>query len=338
MNRKKIIYHLLFWLFIYVWEFHFFMYMNDTIWAAADFSLVQTLFFAVAVYANLLLLIPKLLVRRGAAMYIIGVAITLIVLSFLVMFSGSYNLLDDMSEGIGEGPKMSPLMFILEHIVQFSLFIIISFLYWYFNRHKEEEQKALQFSNDKLQAELQALKSQISPHFLFNSLNNIYSLSILDHPNAPIMIEKLSDILKYLIYEGKHEEVALADEIQLIENYIQLQLLRKLKNEESIHYQIKGDFSDKKIAPLLLINIIENGFKHNNVSAEKDGFLKINISISANTLMVSTENTFTPNTKKKGIGLQNLRQQLEHLYSKAYSLKVSDKNRIFRVELILELD
>ncbi|MDT7831600.1 sensor histidine kinase [Flavobacteriaceae bacterium S356] len=312
--------------------------MNDNIWAAADFSLVQTLFLAVAVYVNLLILIPKLLVRYGSAVYIIGVAITLISLSFLVMFSGSYNLLNDMSEGIGDGPEMSPFMFVLEHVVQFSLFIIISFLYWYFNRHKEEEEKALQFSNDKLQAELQALKSQISPHFLFNSLNNIYSLSILNHSNAPIMIEKLSDILHYLIYEGKHEEVALADEIQLIENYIQLQLLRKLKNEESIHYRITGDFSNKKIAPLLLINIIENGFKHSNISSEKNGFLKIRISTAGNTLTVLTENTFTPNDKKKGIGLQNLEQQLEHMYPKSYSLKVNNKNRIFRVELTLELD
>lgn len=267
-----------------------------------------------------------------------GVVATLALMSLLVEFSGSYKLLNDLNEEFNNSPKMNIYTKVFEHSIQFSLFMIISGFYWYFTRHKEEEQKALHFQNEKLQAELQILKSQISPHFLFNSLNNIYSLSILNHKNAPIMIEKLSGILRYIIYEGKRKEVALADEIQLIENFIQLQLLRKLRNEKSISYHISGDFTNKKIAPLLLINIIENSFKHSNVASDKSGFLEITISLKNETLTLQTKNTFIPNTKKKGIGLQNLKHQLQHLYPGSHSLEVTDKNRIFSLELTLELD
>jgi LytS/YehU family sensor histidine kinase len=312
--------------------------MNDAIAAAADFSLGQTLFSAAIVYFNLFILIPKLLKNYGKTAYIIGVFGTLLLFSFLVEFSGLYELLNDLDEEFNNSPSMDLFSKILSYSIEFSLFMIISFLYWYFTKHQEEEKKALQFQNEKLQAELQLLKSQISPHFLFNSLNNIYSLSILNDPNASVMIEKLSDILRYIIYEGNNTKVGLQAEVEMLENYIQLQLLRKLKSEEFITYKITGDFSNKKIAPLLLINIIENCFKHSNVETIDSGFLEINISEENYILTLETKNTFTPNTKKKGIGMQNLKHQLQHIYPNAHSLSFDNKNGTFDLKLTIELN
>ena len=338
MRNKKIIYHILFWIFIFIWELHFFMFMDDAYLAASDFSLGQTLFCASVVYFNLYILIPKLLKRHGNTVYITGVIASLLFFSFLVEFSGLYKLLNDLNEEFNNSPNMDIYSKIVSYFIEFSLFMIISFLYWYFTKHQEEEKKALQFQNEKLQAELQLLKSQISPHFLFNSLNNIYSLSILNDSNASVMIEKLSDILRYIIYEGKNKKVELQREIELIENYIQLQLLRKLKNEKSIEYKISGDFSKNKIAPLLLINIVENCFKHSNVETSKTGFLKIDISITGNALMIHTRNTFTINKKQKGIGMLNLKEQLSHLYPNLYSLNIEDKNNVFDFKLTINLN
>lgn len=332
---KKILYHILFWIFIFIWEFHFFMYMENFIPAVVDFVFVQTIFDASVVYINLFILIPKLLTKHGKATYIIGVFTSLLLMAFLVESFGLYGLLNDLGEEFNNGPNLSIYAKLFSYFIEFSLFMIISFLYWYFTKHIEEERKTLQFKNEKLQAELQLLRSQVSPYFLFDSLNHIYTLSTQNNPDASVMIEKLSDILRHIVYERKHKEVGLQEEMQMIENYIQL--LRKMKSESAIRYHISGDFSNKKIAPLLLINIIENSFKHSNISSLKNSFLEIDISLKDKILTLKTKNTFAPNTEKKGTGLQSLKEQLQHIYPDKYTLKIVSKDSIFDLELTLEL-
>lgn len=312
--------------------------MESSIEVAIDFSIFQTLFDATTVYLNLFVLIPWLLSKHGKTTYIIGVIITLLILSFLVESINLYGLLNGMGHDFDLGPNMYTVETIYSAFMEYALFMIISFLYWYFTRHKEEQQKTLQFQNEKLKAELQVLKSQISPHFLFNSLNNIYSLVIQKNDNAAIMIEKLSDILRYIIYEGTKEKVSLQSEVLLLKNYIELQLLRKIRNEQAIRYTIHGNFSEKMIAPLLLINIVENCFKHSNIGSSEDSFLHIDLSLEEDTLTLKTQNTFTPNHKKKGIGLQNLRRQLVQIYPSSHSLTIDSTQNIFTIELILHLD
>lgn len=309
--------------------------MENFISAAVDFVFAQTIFDASIVYVNLFILIPKLLTKHGRVAYIIGVFTSLLLIAFLVESFGLYGLLNDLGEEFNNGPNLSIYAKLFSYFIEFSLFMIISFLYWYFTKHIEEEQKALQFKNEKLQAELQLLRSQVSPYFLFDSLNHIYTLSVQNNPDASVMIEKLSDILRHIVYERKHKEVGLQEEMQMIENYIQL--LRKMKSESAIRYHISGDFSNKKIAPLLLINIIENSFKHSNISSFKKGFLEIDISLKGKILTLKTKNTFTPNTENKGTGLQNLKEQLQHTYPDKYALKIVSKDSIFDLELTLEL-
>jgi len=310
--------------------------MEDSL-NASDFTLGQTFFDAFVVYLNLFILIPKLLTKYGRAMYIFGAATSLLLIAFLVEFVGLYDLLNDLGEEFNNSPNLDIFSKLFSYFIEFALFMIISFLYWYFTKHKEEEQKILQFKNQKLQVELQALRSQVSPQFLFESLSHIHSLSVKSDPNASLMIEKLSDILRYIIYEGKHKETSLQEEIRMIENYIQLHILQKPESKKSIRYKISGDFSNKKVAPLLLTSIIENSFKRSNLVSVENDFLEIDIVLEGDFLTLKTKNTFLSNTEKKEIDLQNLRYQLRHIYPDKHSLTINTKDNVFSLKLILEL-
>jgi len=337
MNKRKALYHIIFWAAVYFYDLT--TYIEDieetaSITSSLDLAFIDLLFYIGIAYINLYILIPKLLKKFGKLAYITGViSITILTLT-LTIISPIYDSIDT-SDNSDYQIFIELFFFTADHF----LFILISFLYWYFTQHKVEKERALQLQNEKLQAQLRFLKSQISPHFLFNSLNNIYSLVIQKNDNAAVMIEKISNILRYIIYEGKKKKVTMEKEIELVENYIELQFLKKLKNQESIEYTIKGDFLNKEIAPLLIINIIENCFKHSNLEANQKGFLQIHIFEENNKLTIHTQNTYTPKpNKRKGVGLQNLKQQLKYHYPATHLLNITDKNGIFNFELSLELN
>jgi LytS/YehU family sensor histidine kinase len=333
-NKYLALYHTFFWAFVYSWEFMCFYDVEKLSASKAGyFATFQTLLYVAFVYINLFFLIPKLLKEHGILSYVTGVVIVCAMFFLIASNSPLFSVID-----LNDSSNYRIVLDLYFFITDYFIFLFVSSLYWYFSQHRREKEKGLQLQNEKLQAELQLLKSQISPHFLFNSLNNIYSLSVLKDENASVMIEKLSDILRYVIYEGKKEKVSLEREVLLIKNYIRLQFLRKLKNEKSIRYQISGDFSNREIAPLLLINIIENCFKHSNVETNSNGFLDIDISIEESQLIVHTRNTFSQKQKKKGIGIQNLIGQLKHHYPNTHTLEFDTKNGIFDIKLSIEMN
>ncbi len=326
MKKIRPIYHFIFWIFVFFFAFDLLEYGYDLL-TAIGLSFVEVAIHAFIFYVNLHVLIPKILVTKGNKFYIIGLLIFLIVIFVPYFFSElGYYLIDE-----------DELRIIFAFILNYILYILISFLYWYLTLYQKEKQHGLTLQNEKLQAELLFLKSQVSPHFLFNSLNNIYSLSVIKHDNAPVMIEKLSDILRYVIYEGNKQEVLLEREVELINNYTELQLLKKLKAEKNITISVKGLNSSQKITPLILINILENCFKHSDIAYNKDGFLKVKIHIENNLLRFSTSNSYKESNKKNGIGLENIKQQLMHYYPKKHLLNIEKSNGIFKVELEIEL-
>ncbi len=326
MQKVKTGYHILFWIFVFFFAFDLLGYAYDLL-SAIGLSFVEVAIHAMIFYFNLYVLVPRILVSKGSKMYIISLFVFLLVIFIPYFYSGlGYYLMVEDEWGI-----------IIGFVLNFILFTLISFLYWYLTLYLHEKQYRLALQNEKLQAELLFLKSQVSPHFLFNSLNNIYSLSVIKHDNAPVMIEKLSDILRYVIYEGKKQEVSLEREVELITNYIDLQLLKKLKAEKNVTILVNGVNSSQKIAPLILINIVENCFKHSDLVYNKDGFLKVRIHVENNVLKFSTSNSFKQSSKKPGIGLENIKQQLEHCYQKRHRLDIFDLNGVFKVELQIEL-
>lgn len=194
------------------------------------------------------------------------------------------------------------------------------------------------------EAELKLLKAQLNPHFLFNTLNNLYGLSVVKSDKLPNLMLKLSDLLRYSLYETKETLVSLEKEIMYLENYISLEKIR-LEDKTNIQFTKSGNFSSKKIAPMLLIVFVENAFKHLGIL--EDG--KSNITISLEEL--NNKITFTCNNTieklnaeddnlekgRNGIGLQNAKKRLALMYPDKHQLVIDDKNNNYNIQLTVDL-
>ena len=216
------------------------------------------------------------------------------------------------------------------------LFLTPAFLLLIF-RYYQDQQELLKLSEQKTSAELTVLKNQLNPHFLFNTLNNVYSLAIKKSDKTPEVIGKLSDILDYTLYRCNEKFVSLEKEIKLIQNYLTLEKVRYGKRV-AINFNTSIN-QDVKIAPLLLLTFIENAFKH-GVSQEINQ-ATINIDLTAqNDDIVFVINNTIPNVtnnknsnKKESIGLKNVQKQLELLYPNVHQLKIKQTPDSYAVEL-----
>lgn len=326
MQKNKPIYHTIFWVFIFFFVFDYLVFEFD-LKTAISLSLLEMAIYMIICYVNLYVLIPNFYKPKKILTYLL---IVLVFLGLLYIpyyyYELGYYLIDD-----------NELRIAISFTLNYFLFIVISFLFWYLTLYQIEKHKTVILQNEKLQGELLLLKSQVSPHFLFNSLNNIYSLSIVKHDNASIMIEKLSDILRYIIYEGSAKTVLLEREVELIKNYVDLQLLKKLKAENNIAISIENVLSTHKIAPLILINIIENCFKHSDINYDANGFLKIDLKVENGILYFKTENSCQKRKEGGGVGLKNIKSQLEHYYPNTHELQIEDNLTTFTIKLTITL-
>jgi two-component system, LytTR family, sensor kinase len=202
----------------------------------------------------------------------------------------------------------------------------------------KEERKSKETEREKLASELQFLKSQINPHFLFNALNNIYGLSLKKSDVLPGIVLKLSDMLRYMLYESEQDSVPLQSEIGYIQNYIDIQEIR-LGGSMDLSFVQEGDFKNKHISPLLLIPFVENVFKH-GTSTKHNSYAYIHMKIDGSTLIFKTDNPYQadrPKSKDGGIGSQNVRRRLELLYPGRFSLATSAGSGRYTVQLVLQL-
>ena len=204
-----------------------------------------------------------------------------------------------------------------------------------FSYVKNQNEKKL-LENINLNTEINFLKSQINPHFLFNTLNGIYSLAHSQSPQTETAILKLSDIMRYVLYDSGTEKVELQKDIQYVSNYIDLQRLR-LSSKVTIHYEVKGNFEGHHIAPLLLISFIENAFKH-GISYTNSSLVRIEISVFEETLTLFVENPVVENNSfAGGMGLKNARRRLQLLYPGKHYLNIFNSGHLHVVNLKLNL-
>jgi sensor histidine kinase YesM len=230
----------------------------------------------------------------------------------------------------------------LRQVRPFLLFIIswvISTIIHYAARLRNTENKLIEFEKEKIKAELAFLNAQINPHFLFNTLNNIYALSISDSKKSSRAILQLSKIIRYITTEMYSEMVTLEKELNCIEDFVALQRLRLSKDTVKLNFEINGDRFNKKIAPLLLVTFIENAFKH-GISNERQSPIKIIITIKNDRLELYLQNKIYERTKEidyLGIGISNIQKRLVHLYNDQFSLKISTSNDLFTVQLNLPI-
>jgi sensor histidine kinase YesM len=202
----------------------------------------------------------------------------------------------------------------------------------------KEQQSYLQLNEQKKSNELSTLKHQLNPHFLFNTLNNLYALSINKSDEAPEVIAKLSEMLDYMLYGCNDKYVGLQKEIELIENYLALEKVRYSKRVK-IQFN-KNVESNVKIAPLILLTFIENAFKHGVSQELNEAFIDIDISKKGKYIHFEISNSIAKNkanSNKESIGIANVKKQLELLYLETYTLEINEENNRFNVHLKLPI-
>lgn len=193
-----------------------------------------------------------------------------------------------------------------------------------------------QIEREKIQAELSYLKAQINPHFLFNTLNSIYALTVKKSEKAPESVTRLSSIMRYVIADSAHELVPLEKEIAYLTNYVQLEQLR-ITDKVSLGYRVSGELTGMQIAPLIFLPYIENAFKH-GVSTKEHSFIDISIEVKGTELMLLVKNNkVRVRTVSNGLGMENARMRLRLLYAGRHELRIEDREKEFSVSLKMQL-
>jgi two-component system sensor histidine kinase LytS len=190
--------------------------------------------------------------------------------------------------------------------------------------------------------ELRHLKAQLNPHFLFNTLNNLYGLSVTESKKLPGLMLKLSELLRYSLYETNQNYVALAKELAYISNYVELERIR-LSDKTVIQFEVIGDPSELYLAPLLLIIFVENAFKHFSAAKGLPAFVHLQAAVKKDQLVLRVKNSIDPddvpkvNTSKGGLGLTNVKQRLDLIYPQQYKLTTTKETEYFEVNLEIDL-
>ena len=274
---------------------------------------------------NYCLLVPKLFIRdRKLWFFTADVVMVLIAafLPFIFMQKPQAEEIEQLSQQLN-GFSLTGFLFgsVIIRVLLYAFMIALAVGMRYIIRWYEERKKLEEERRRNAEAELNWLKNQLNPHFLFNTLNNISSLVQIDADKAQDSIAQLSDLLRYALYEINNQKVKVVDEVTFMGNYIALMSLRcSEKTVVDVHFD---EFDPSlRISPLLFISLVENAFKH-GTSAHHDAFVKIDMSIDGPDLVFSCENSLIPKETKdysgSGVGIENLRRRLELLYQGDYS-------------------
>ena len=240
----------------------------------------------------------------------------------------------------GERPEMISLRYFLASLLT-GLIIVMCLAPsrlikdWLERRHLK---LALQYQ--EMEAELKFLKAQVNPHFLFNALNNAYTLAYTGSQKAAPVILKLSEMMRYMLYDSQAERVSLDKELSYLKNYIELQQLKK-STRQNIHFEVASSTNTIQIPPLLFIPFFENAFKHGNIEDIEHGWVKSTLKTSRMAIDFTISNSFNPHKRKDsvgGIGLENIQQRLKLLYPQKHQLQITKHDQVFSVTLHIDLD
>lgn len=226
----------------------------------------------------------------------------------------------------------------IAYALSFFLLLLFSTLYQLLENRHTLELRHRDLEIRHTEAQLNYLKAQINPHFLFNSLNNIYAAATLQHPRTADMVLRLSDLLRYVTYDGQAAQVPLEKEIAQIHAYLDLFQL-KSEHPLNIRFQVENAAAGRLIEPVLLLPLVENALKHGDLDTRPDAFLNITLQNDADRLLFRIENSFDPENRQKdeagGVGLGNVRRRLELNYGKRHRFEAGAREGIFVVDLLI---
>ena len=327
--------HCIFWLFIisyFAWGFG----LNEEQFKK---SFLNSLIFLpghlMVVYPLLYLLIPKFLVKKKFILFFGSFAGLLFLCAFTMELLKIPLQIhkNDAFKGFTWTIGKNVLPFV--HVAGLATAVKL-IKYSYFQQQQASD--ALQM---KTQAELELLKAQIHPHFLFNTLNNLFAHTIKQSSESPDIVLKLSDLLRFMIYDSRAEFIPLKKEIALLKNYIDLEKMR-YGDRLDVSLTSTGDIEEKMIAPLILLPLIENSFKHGIAKQLDQSWISLDIQAEGNKLRVKLVNSKEADKKEtnntyRGIGLENVRRRLELIYPDKHSVEIREEDDYFLLHLSIDL-
>ena len=293
-----------YYLFYSIFEGGFYGYLTGFLSTA-----VSTFFTIIIFYVHALYLFPELFKKKKYATYFLYSLLLLTVLVALRLI-GEYLILSGIPM-YGDQPPVTTAKVIYRFamgIITMVVSVPIKYMFDYFQLQAKQQQ----IINQQLDAEMKYLKQQINPHFLFNTLNNLLYLTKKKSDAAPGVVEKLANLMRYLLEKESVEFVPMEEEIEFINSYLELEKIRIPKL--NIDFKVTGETKNRHIPPMLLIPIVENAFKHGVDKSSKNNFVKLNAEIKVNEFIFIVENPIykkDQNENKGGIGLQNLEKRLK---------------------------
>ncbi|MDB5200827.1 MAG: hypothetical protein JWQ27_236 [Ferruginibacter sp.] len=339
--HSRLLQHSLFWTFQLI--LYFFTYEErERPWIGMLVTLAYLPSHLIFTYTQLYFLIPRFLLKKQVGYYLIGSAILCKIAVSIAILAAVYIINPLKSISCGFTWSMLLPVTDLQMKSVFALFTICGlaisiklFKKWYGENNRYQD-----IEKEKTLMELEMLKAQVHPHFLFNTLNNLYSLTLTQSEQAPVMVSHLTGLLHYMLYECNEKQVPLDKEIAVLKKYVELEKLR-YGNRINISFECSGQTSSLMIAPLLLLPFVENGFKH-GVSQQLDHcHLHISLRAEGRRLIFEQENSFVRQPSNQlvgGIGQQNIKKRLELIYQGKYDLKINEVKDEFRVQLVIDLD
>lgn len=343
-NRFKIAGHIFFWLIsVFLLSLLFYFYDEKLSINLIVKSVITNLFFFIAVYINLYILIPKFLKQKNYIFYFFWLIVLLSLTSFGLQISFIYpfrklhgltNEFTTFNTNLHSAYFFSTLLYV-------GITSILRLIKDWISL-QDLNLRLVKIEQQKLEAELKTLKGQLNPHFLFNSLNNIYSLALIKSDKVPELILKLSDLMRHIIYESKENFISLEKELDFVNNFIELQKIRTSEKSKII-YNIIGPIPAAKIAPMLFEPFIDNAFKHGLPGIDDGDFIHITFNFENSDYLVFSitnnfEEIYSKRSQNSGIGLKNVQQRLKLLYqANEFNLKILRNNHLHKVTLDLKL-
>ncbi|MDB5005954.1 MAG: Histidine kinase [Mucilaginibacter sp.] len=334
--RWQIFWHAFFW--IVMISFFVFIFHSKTKLSNNDLFVIFVVYGIINIslfYLNYLVFIPQFLDKKRYGFYAVSIAAAVVLYGFgkygVALIFKQYILMHTKAEATGFGSYFLSTVF--TSLTFLFLSAVLKFTVdWFLNERIQRD-----LENQRLSAELSFLKSQINPHFLFNSLNSIYSLAYQRSETTPEAILKLSEIMRYMLYECNDNKVDLVKELQYLHNYIDLQKIR-FGSKAFIDFKVDGKIENQQIVPLLLIAFIENAFKH-GVANNALTPIRLLIDVDEAHLHFYIQNKKHTNNRDAagGIGLNNVKRRLDLLYPGKYNLEIHDEPDTYTVELSLIL-
>jgi two-component system, LytTR family, sensor kinase len=294
------------------------------------YSILYMPFLMVPVYLNYFVLLPKYFIKRRFVIYFFLMFVSVIAASLLVCVVEDLFLRPSHPDWLYSGQHLFSRV---PYLLVFNFLIHFSFL---FEEVQRKQRMETELKKANAETELKWLKAQVNPHFLFNTLNNIYSLAYVQSTETAPAVMKLSELMRYMLQESNAEKIPVQKEAAYLENYIQLQALKK-RYAPKIETDIELQSPSLQIAPMLLINFVENAFKHSNLE-DAGAWVKMKLHTNQNTLDFRIENTFGQTGSKDagtGIGIENVKQRLQLLYQGRHQLMIQTKDAVHSVHLII---